>query len=81
MGTTFENEILEIFGTTDLEQLKKISRDVASYNQKSREIFSEERILLQKYKQQKWWHYTVRKRVSQILQENIRFHVRQSIIS
>ena len=23
MGTTFENEILEIFGTTDLEQLKK----------------------------------------------------------
>lgn len=34
MGTTFENEILEIFGTTDLEQLKKISRDVASYNQK-----------------------------------------------
>ena len=81
MGTTFENEILEIFGTTDLEQLKKISRDVASYNQKSREIFPEERILLQRYKQQKCWHYTVRERVSQILQENIRFHVRQSIIS
>lgn len=50
MGTTFENEILEIFGTTDLEQLKKISRDVASYNQKSREILLEERILLQRYK-------------------------------
>ena len=81
MGTTFENEILEIFGTIDLEQLKKISRDVASYNQKSREIFPEERILLQRYKQQQWWHYTVRERVSQILQENIRFHVRQSIIS
>ena len=29
MGTTFENDILEIFGTTDLEQLKKISRDAA----------------------------------------------------
>ena len=47
MGTTFENEILEIFGTTDLEQLKKISRDVASYNQKSREIFPEVTILVQ----------------------------------
>lgn len=39
MGTTFENEILEIFGTTDLEQLKKISRDVASYNQKKAEKY------------------------------------------
>ena len=42
MGTTFENEILEIFGTTDLEQLKKISRDVASYNQKKQRNISEE---------------------------------------
>lgn len=40
MGTTFENEILEIFGTTDLEQLKKISRDVASYNQKKQRNIS-----------------------------------------
>ena len=69
MGTTFENEILEIFGTTDLEQLKKISRDAASYNQKKQRNTSGRKNC-----------YTVRERVSQILQENIRFHVRQSII-
>lgn len=34
MRTTFKDEILEIFGTTDLEQLKKISKDAASYHQK-----------------------------------------------
>ncbi len=81
MGTTFENEILEIFGTTDLEQLKKISRDVASYNQKSREIFPEERIFYRNTSSRNGGIIQSGERVSQILQENIRFHVRQSIIS
>lgn len=51
MGTTFENEILEIFGTTDLESAEEnFQRDVLLIIKKSREILLEERILLQRYK-------------------------------
>lgn len=80
-GQHLKNEILEIFGTTDLEQLKKISRDVASYNQKKQRNISGRKNSFTEIQAAEMVAYTVRERVSQILQENIRFHVRQSIIS
>ena len=48
MRTTFKDEILEIFGTTDLEQLKRFQKMRHLIIRKNREMLPEGRILLQR---------------------------------
>ena len=77
----FQDQIQQIFGTTDIHELKQISRDADNYRclkaDMNNSSISEKKIRLQKSSWHIFWHCRTGEKKLQILPDSITFPVRR----